>query len=474
MLVICARQFLVYVMVSIFAPLALLPQGWSGDVRVTLGVDGTIAFVQTGVSAQPGDEVFADRALLPGMANLHSHSFQRAMAGLTEAPTSNVDAARDSFWSWRALMYRFLEELTPEDVEAIAALTFMEMLEAGYTSVGEFHYLHHQPDGTLYDNPAELSHRIVAASDETGIGLTLLPVLYCYAGLDKSPLEGGQKRFGNDPERFARLWQDARAATDRVAGDARCGLAAHSLRAVDCDGLNDLRALDQTVPLHIHVSEQTKEVADVEAALGARPIRWLLDNQPVDASWCLIHATHMDTQEVQGMARSGAVAGLCPITEANLGDGIFMGRDYLSHGGAFGIGSDSNVRIALGQELASLEYSQRLSHRGRSIMAAEGRSSGRTLYDCAVRGGAGALGRGDGGLQAGSYADLVAIDLTTIHTSGLGDDRLLDAWVFAADDTLVSDVWSAGRHVVRDGTHVGRDEIIRRAMPVLQRLRENC
>lgn len=395
--------------------------------------------------------------LLPGMANLHSHSFQRAMAGMTEhrAP------GQDSFWTWRDLMYRFVERLTPEHIEAIAALTFMEMLEAGFTSVGEFHYIHHQPGGMHYTDRAELSQRIFAAATQTGMGLTHLPVLYSYGGAKKQPLKGGQLRFGNSIEAFSTLVSRLRAsALHYLPKDTVVGLAPHSLRATSPEDLALVIALQESAPVHTHIAEQPAEVRAIEEWLGARPVEWVLDNAPVDDSWCLIHATHMTGAETRRMAQSGAVAGLCPITEANLGDGPFNGPGFLSHDGRFGIGSDSNVRISLPEELRTLEYSQRLRDLARNVMINGAGSVGSSLYLGAAKGGAQALGRDSGRIEVGALADLTAIDSGLTALCALAPEQLLDGFCFAAGDDAVTDVWSAGRHQVRQGRHIARDAIM--------------
>lgn len=303
----------------IHAKQALLTAGWAEDVRLEFP-DGLVTVIQTRTAALPGD-VRVD-TLLPALGNLHSHSFQRAMAGMTEYRA----AGRDSFWTWRDLMYRFVNRLTPDQIEAIAALVFMEMQEAGYASVGEFHYVHHRPGGAPYDDLAELSQRILAAATATGIGLTHLPVLYSYGGAGRAALAEGQLRFGNDPGRFARLVERVSDGLRGMAADTRVGIAPHSLRATAPGDLAAVLAAQSVGPVHMHIAEQPKEVQDIEAWLGARPVDWLLDNAEVDDNWCLIHATHVTADETRRMARSGAVAGLCPITEANLGDGPFKDR----------------------------------------------------------------------------------------------------------------------------------------------------
>lgn len=443
-------------MARITATHALLPGGWVRDVAVTLGADGTITGVETGVA---GAQV---RILLPAPANLHSHSFQRAMAGRTE-----VRAGQDSFWSWRSLMYRFVERLTPEAVEAIAAQTFLEMLEAGYAAVAEFHYLHHRPDGTPYADPAEMSRRIRAAAATVGIGLTLLPVLYTHGGTGGQPLAGGQRAFGHTPEAFLRLVE--RLAADPAPPDHRLGIAPHSLRATTPGGLAAVLP-HAPGPIHMHIAEQPREVAEVEAWLGARPVAWALDHLPLGPDWCLIHATHMTAAETAGLARTGAVAGLCPITEANLGDGPFPGPDFLAAGGAIGIGSDSNVRIALAEELRTLEYSQRQRDIARTVMAGGDGSTGHSLFTRILAGGAQALGRPAGAIAPGRLGDLVALDAAALAFHAVPPPGLLDAWIFAADDRVVRDVWSAGRHVVQDGRHRARDAVAARFRAALDGL----
>jgi formimidoylglutamate deiminase len=389
------------------------------------------------------------------------------MAGMTERRS----AGQDSFWTWRALMYGFLDRLTPEDVEAIAALAMVEMAEAGFAAVAEFHYLHHQPGGVAYDDLAEMSGRIVAAAGQTGLGLTLLPVLYQRGGCDGRSLGPGQVRFGNDTDRFGWLWQGAARHVAALAPDAVLGVAPHSLRAVDTDGLAFAAALAPAAPIHIHLAEQVAEVEEVLAHTGARPVDWLLANAAVDGRWCPIHCTQMTPAETAALARSGAVAGLCPITEANLGDGIFDGMGWTAAGGAFGVGSDSNVRVSLAEELRLLEYSQRLRDRGRAMFATEVASTGRVLWQGAAEGGARAAGRASGAVAPGLWADLVALDMDHIALAGRVGDEVLDAFVFAGDDRLVAEVWSAGRHLVTGGRHVARDAAEARFRTVMAGLR---
>lgn len=450
---------------KIYANLALVGQDWVKDVCVTC-VDGRIARIENGAARSEADH--AVDVLLPALANLHSHSFQRAMAGMTEFRSKG----RESFWSWRELMYRFLDHLTPEQYEAIAALVFMEMQEAGYASVGEFHYVHHQPGGAGYASPTELSDRVFAAANETGIGLTHLPVLYTYGGVNQEPLSGGQLRFANDVGQFLWLVEACRSNLRSMPPDTRVGIAPHSLRATSPMDLESLLTATPDGPVHIHIAEQLKEVSDVKARLGQPPVAWLLDNADVDARWCLIHATHMTGAETIALAKSGAVAGLCPITEANLGDGVFNGATFLEHGGAFGVGSDSNVRISLTEELRLLEYSQRLRDMARNVLIVGEGSVGRTLFCGSAKGGAQALGRDAGEITLGKLADLVAIDRKDTSLFALRDDQVLDGLCFAASDRVVTDTWSAGRHMVRSGRHIRHDEIVRRYKSAISALVE--
>jgi len=452
-------------MQQIFARTALTPDGWRDDVLITIDANGRIESIAS--AAEPGGAVQVP-VLLPAISNLHSHTFQRAMAGLAERRSQ---AGRDSFWTWREVMYRFLDLLSPDDVEAIASFAFMEMQEAGFCAVAEFHYLHHQPGGGAYADIAELSARIAAAAGETGIGLTLIPVLYRYGGADRRPLHGGQLRFGNDLMAFEQLLAGAEACTKRLPADAVLGVSTHSLRAASIDDVRVAMAMRPDAPFHMHIAEQVPEVEEVLAALGTRPIEYLLGQVEVDRRWCLIHSTHMNAVETERLARSGAVAGLCPVTEANLGDGFFNGPAFRQAGGMYGIGSDSNVRISVAEELRQLEYAQRLRLHARAVMADEGGSCGRALYEATLAGGARALGRDTGSIEAGKWADLVAIDPTAFAGAGSGD-ALLDGWIFAGGNDAVTDLWSAGRHKVQQGRHVAREKIAARYRSVVRRLAE--
>lgn len=439
---------------QIFSARALVENQWKSDVLVSVDPQGLIERID--VSATPTSGSIKVDSLLPSIANLHSHTFQRAMAGMTEYRAK----AQDSFWTWRQLMYRFLEHLTPEHIEAIAAQVFLEMLEAGYASVGEFHYVHHAPGGGHYASQTELSDRILAAAKQAGIGLTHLPVLYTYGGARKEELAGGQLRFGHSVNQFLRLMEDLQAKLPAAHSDTTLGIAPHSLRATSPEELSEVTSSFGDGPVHIHIAEQPKEVDEISAWLGAKPVEWLLNNQNVSERWCLIHATHMTQKELVGVAQSGAVAGLCPITEANLGDGAFSGPQFLAAGGVFGVGSDSNVRISLSEELRTLEYSQRLRDIARNLMVMGEGSVGHSLYCGAAKGGAQAIGRNAGKIAVGLLADLTAINADHPYLCALSEDQLLDGFCFAADDSVVTDVWSAGRHMVQEGHHVHRDAIL--------------
>jgi formimidoylglutamate deiminase len=444
--------------------LALLPSGWANNVAVEFDSAGCIA------SVTPNQPEQGQRTgpLLPAPVNVHSHAFQRAMAGLTEFRGPD---GQDSFWSWRRLMYRFLDRLTPDQVQAIAALVQIEMLEAGYATNVEFHYLHHAPGGHPYDALAEMAHRIIAASDRSGIGLTLLPVLYRFGGCDGRPLTTGQDRFGNTPDRFAQLFEAAGKALARRP-DARLGIAPHSLRAVAPSDLKAVSDWAQNGPIHMHIAEQVDEVDEVQTALGARPVEWLLDNADVTEQWCLIHCTQMQPHETKRLAQTGAVAGLCPITESSLGDGIFDGVQWMAQRGRIAIGSDSNIRISLSEELRTLEYSQRLRDHSRAALATPEHSTGRALFEAACHGGAQAAGRATGQIAPGLWADLMALDADHIDLAGQTGDSLLDTYIFAGGDHMVRDVWSAGRHMVQDGRHIARDSIVDAYRKAITPLRE--
>lgn len=438
-------------MPSLFAPAALLPSGWAENVRIDILEDGMIGAVTPDADAT-GDRLdYLAGPLVPGMPNLHSHAFQRAMAGLAE---KRRDPA-DSFWTWRETMYRVAHAVQPEDLSAISAYLFIEMLKAGYTTVGEFHYLHNDPAGAAYADPAEMSARLVRSAAETGIGLTVLPVLYMRGGFDDAPLSEAQRRFATDEERLLAILESLRWH-GRASTSLRVGIAPHSLRAVSIDVLRHIAgALPEETTVHIHVAEQMREVEDCIAATGARPVELLMAEAPVNSAWCLIHATHVQHDELADIAASGAVAGLCPITEGNLGDGVFPLPEFLTAGGRFGIGSDSNVTLNPWEELRLLEYGQRLTHGRRCVSLAEEDSGslGGSLFRAAVAGGAAALGQPVGVIAEGFRADLAVLDRARLAQPDAMADDILDSAVFTGAGLPVRDVMVGGLWRVKEGRH---------------------
>jgi formimidoylglutamate deiminase len=442
---------------------ALLPNGWAQNVRVEIG-DGKIAAVSAGAPPDGAERIAG--VAVPGIANLHCHAFQRGMAGLAERGMPGVD----DFWTWREVMYGFVATLTPEDVEAITAFAYMEMLEAGFASVAEFHYLHHAADGTPYADRGEMAGRVAAAAAETGIGLTLLPSFYAHGDFGGADLLPHQRRFANGLDRFLALLERCRTLLGTLP-DAVLGIAPHSLRAVAPEELLALLAAVPHGVVHIHAAEQAKEVEGCLAWSGRRPVEWLMERAAVDRRWCLIHATHMTLAETAALARSGAVAGLCPLTEADLGDGIFPARDYLAMGGRFGVGSDSNVATDPAAELRQLEYAQRLSRRGRNVLAPEpGGSVGRRLFEAALEGGAQATGQPGGAIAPGRRGDIVVLDLDHPDLVARSGDAWLDGWIFVAGRAAVRSVFAGGRAVVTEGRHARRDAIAARYRAAMARL----
>ena len=432
-----------------------LDTGWHHDVALKIE-DGLIAQISTSNPAQ--DKTISEHIsgwTLPGMPNLHSHCFQRGMAGLSErrGPSS------DSFWTWRDVMYRFLDRLDPDAIEDIAAMAMMEMMETGFTSLAEFHYLHHDTQGNFYDNRAEMAERIIAAAHKTGLCLTLLPVFYAHSNFGGQEPNHGQRRFVNAPDSYALLFDATQKALQALPG-SKIGLAPHSLRAATPSELNGLLSLHKGGPVHIHIAEQMKEVEDCISWCGTRPVNWLLENMPVDEQWCLIHATHMDEGETNALARSGAVAGLCPITEANLGDGLFPASPYRAAGGRIGIGSDSNIEISASHELRWLEYGQRLTQRGRNLLAdAEGNSTGETLYRMACASGAQALSQPVGSIAVGKRADFVVLNDSHPTLTGHNDHTIIDAYLFSAGAAAIDRVICGGTTYVEHGRHKQHDAI---------------
>jgi formimidoylglutamate deiminase len=474
---------------------AWLPDGWGNDVRLACDANGLFA-ASPAPTAGASDACWA----FPGIANLHSHAFQRAMAGLAE----HRGGEKDSFWSWRETMYAFAQCITPDDLHAIAAQLYVEMLQAGYTHVCEFHYLHHAPDGRPYDDPAEMSRALIAAAREAGIGMTLLPVLYMRGGFDGRALSSRQSRFGHETDAFLRMLQILRAEED---ARLRIGMAFHSLRAVPSDamrvvleaidnasslsstvqvspsdprlgscfshsqGRDAIQGISPRLPVHIHISEQTAEVDECVALRGARPVRWLLDNASVDASWTLVHATHLDEGELRGIAASGAIVALCPTTEANLGDGLFPLRAYLDAGGAWGIGSDSNSSVSPVEELRWLEYGQRLDTRSRNVAAdAQTPSVGEVLLRGVSHSAAASSGVALGALAPGQRADWIVLDETAPELAARGPLHMADSWLFSGNRNLVREVFVGGRRVVSDGRHFDSERIARRYRACVQRL----
>lgn len=459
-------------MSSLFAEHVLLPSGWARDVCLEIDAGGWIASIEP--NAEPGGAPRAAGPVIPGLPNLHSHAFQRAMAGLAETRGSGDGV--DDFWTWRAAMYQLVERTTPEHMHAIAARLYVELLRGGFTSVAEFHYLHNAPNGEAYDDPAETSIQVVEAARRTGIGITHLPVLYGRAGFSDEPLGTAQQRFRSDADSVAAITGRLR---EMFAGEAgvRTGLAPHSLRAASDEeiarAVANLHATDEDAPVHIHVAEQAAEVEECVASTGQTPVERLLEHHAVDSRWCLVHATHMTESETDGLATSGAVAGLCPTTEANLGDGVFPLPRFLEHGGRFGVGTDSHVGRSAPAELRWLEYGQRLVRQRRCLASSKQRPSvGRTLWDGAVSGGASALARQVDGLAVGQRADFLVLDVESPDLGGLSGDTLLDALVFSGGRRCVRDVFVGGHRVIEEGRHPEEVEISEAYRKALAELRQ--
>jgi formimidoylglutamate deiminase len=448
-------------MKSFLAPEALLPEGWAREVQIDVDDAGTITSVRAGAAgnkqapkaAAPAGLESLGGPVVPGMADVHSHAFQRAMAGLAE----RFGSVEDSFWTWRETMYEFIRRVGPVEAHAIAAQLYCELLRNGYTGVAEFHYLHRAPDGKPYARRSEMAMAHVRAAQDTGIAITLLPSLYAYSGFGAQPLSAGQKRFSSTPDDVLHI---AREVLQACAGnpDVRIGIAPHSLRAVSPPLLKDLiaglDAIDRNAPIHIHVAEQVKEVNDCLQWSDLRPAQWLLEQAGVDKRWCLIHCTHVSTPETERLAACGCVVGLCPSTEGNLGDGVFPFMRFRDKGGRFGIGSDSQVSQSPIEELRWLEYSQRLTLRRRNVTASsEHPAVGTNLWREAATGGAQALGRPMGAIAAGHRADLVVLDGEHVNLDGRSGDRLMDALIFCGNERLVKHVMVGGRWIVRHGHH---------------------
>jgi formimidoylglutamate deiminase len=448
---------------SLWFEKALTAEGWLDRVSLTIA-NGRIAKLQYDQPPSPTDECHA--IALPGLSNLHSHAFQRGMAGLAEC----AGQGDDSFWTWREIMYRFVDRLDPEGVQAIAALAYIEMLESGFTRVGEFHYLHHDRDGTPYANRATMAEAIAAAAGEAGIGLTLLPVFYAHSGFGGVAPNHSQRRFIHDLDGFAQLLDGARTTVADLPG-ARVGVAPHSLRAVTAEQLRNVSALAADGPIHIHIAEQKAEVEACQAWSGQRPVEWLFNHINVDACWCLVHATHVEAAERRAIIDADAVVGLCPITEANLGDGLFPAHPFLHAGGRIGIGSDSHVRIDASEELRWLEYGQRLVHHKRNLLASgTSQSTGASIWHAALSGGGQALGDTEVGLRVGGPADMISLKPHHPALATAQGDQILDGWIFTGGRDLIDSVWRSGVKQVSGGRHRAREAIAARYISAVRKL----
>ena len=449
--------------VRLFAADALTPHGWLRDVAVDIDADGMIVRVEPNAQRDGAERVAGP--LLPGVPNLHSHAFQRALAGRT----GHANADGDSFWTWRRAMYAFLDRIDADAFEAIAAQAYVEMLKAGYTAVAEFHYVHHDPRGKPYADPTELAHRITAAADATGIALTLLPVFYAHADFGGMPPTEGQRRFVHTVDSFAPVV--ASLSRDAAVSGWRLGIAPHSLRAVTPDELRAIVALvPRGAPIHIHAAEQQNEVAACVTWSGARPVEWLLEHAGIDTQWCIVHATHMTSGETRSLAATGAVVGLCPTTEADLGDGVFRAVDYLAAGGHLGIGGDSHVGVDPFLELRLVDVVQRVTLERRNVLARDGESSGLTLYQTALAGGARALAQPVGAIAAGRRADLLVLNGDDPGLVEQAASTMLDAAIYGPGRRIVRDVMVAGRWVIGEGHHADEEAVLLRYRQALKRL----
>ncbi|MGL1957589.1 MAG: formimidoylglutamate deiminase [Colwellia sp.] len=450
----------------------LLADGWATQQTLTIEND-VITAITAGKDPQAE---YIKGAIIPGMVNCHSHAFQRAFAGFSE----QASEGQDSFWTWRKIMYQFLAQLTSEDAQVIAKQLYIEMLKMGYTRVAEFHYLHHDIDGAIYDgaivdcdnenNPeknspsglATMAKAIFQAAKESGIGLTLLPVLYQHGGFGEKKPHAGQKRFINSIAQFNQLVSDC-FALSTLFSNTNVGIAPHSLRAVDqislIKAVAHVRSLDSKAPIHIHIAEQQQEVSDCLKYYHKRPVQWLLDNLDLDSQWCLIHATHIDAQEREGIITAQAIAGICPTTEANLGDGIFPTAEFLAEKGTFAIGSDSHISVNPIEELRWLEYSQRLIKQQRTILATREQASvGQHLWQSAALGGAQSTHANTGCLAVGKQADLLVLDHHQTQLFASSTQHLLDSVIFASQQNMVADVMVNGQWVIRDKQHEQQQE----------------
>ncbi|MFZ1873201.1 MAG: formimidoylglutamate deiminase [Chania sp.] len=456
-------------MPAYFASRALLPSGWAHNVRLDVDVHGQLT--QVTPNAESTDCLRLHGDVVPGMPNLHSHAFQRAMAGLAEVAGN----PQDSFWTWRDLMYRLVQRLTPEQVEVIARQLYIEMLKGGYTQVAEFHYLHHAPDGKAYADRGEMTGRLSQAAQQAGIGMTLLPVLYSYAGFGAQPAQAGQKRFIQDVDSYLAQQQ---TIARQLAGQPlqNHGLCFHSLRAVELSQMQQvLAASDSALPVHIHIAEQQKEVNDCLAWSGQRPVAWLYEHLPLESRWCLVHATHLDREELEQLARSKAVAGVCLTTEAILGDGIFPGDSYLHHQGRWGIGSDSHVSLNVVEELRWFEYGQRLRDQRRNrLTTPEQPAVADVLYQQALQGGAQACGTAIGQLAVGYRADWLVLDGDDPYLAAAPDESILNRWLFAGGKEQIRDVFVAGLQVIEQGRHALQQQSSAEFLQVLKTFQQEA
>jgi len=454
--------------ITIWAATALLADGWAESVEISIGGTGNIESISSDQPYTSGDKV---EILIAAIPNVHSHAHQRAMSGLGERAGTSGDAAKDSFWTWRKIMYHYLERIQPEQLHHISAQLYLEMLKAGYSCVGEFQYLHHNTDGTAYANRAEMSLQCMQAAQQVGLGFTALPVLYRYGGFGSAAPLDGQKRFLNDAEGFIDIVKTLQQASATDPNTA-VGIAPHSLRAISGELLAEvIGSLDNLAAIHVHIAEQQKEVDDCIAWSRMRPVEWLFDQFDVDANWCLIHATHMNAAETAAMAQSGCVAGLCPTTEANLGDGFFNAIDYFKQDGCWAIGSDSHISIDPVEELRWLEYGQRLLTRKRNVLvSANTTNTGRNLLDGALKGGARACGRNIGSIACAARADFIVLDDQHPRLYGRKQDDVLDSWVFSGNESLVRDVYVGGIKVIDHGCHADEEMIQRNYRTTLDQL----
>ncbi len=459
------------IMIKLYAEIILIGSQWHSNKTLTLSNDGIIVSITDG---KESGAIKLNGPVIPGMVNCHSHAFQRAFAGFSEYRGSSAGGEKDSFWSWRDIMYRFVAKMTPEDANTVAQFVYIEMLKAGYTSVAEFHYLHHQKGGAFYDDPAEMSHQVIQAAFSIGIAMTHLPVLYTYAGFGQQAPSVAQARFIHQTDDYLNLVNQLDQAYSSE-NQYQLGIAPHSLRAVSDVQLNEMvpfiRNIDKQAPIHIHIAEQMQEVNDCINHYQQRPVEWLLNNHTMDENWCLIHATHLTALEVENTAKSGAVVGICPLTEANLGDGIFPTAEYLNFGGKFALGSDSHIAINVADEIRLLEYAQRLTKNERAVLVSDNCSSvGQYLFTKATADGAKAINQNVGIIEVGKRADLLVLDDNHPSLFSKSQSSILDAAIFASNQLPVKDVYVAGKKVIEEGRHHLETDVIEKYKKVLERL----